>query len=87
MKKRITRKMREEAARAHAVAASSRNCTVAEVWDAAGLEPHSDAWRLECAAFGYVLERMGELGEQPCEILYAEAESLLRTGWCPEGWE
>ena len=72
---------RELAACALAMGASSTDCTVGEIWDAAGIERNTDVWRLEARAFGYVASR---LPSESSTVVYAEAEALLRTGWSPE---
>ena len=88
MKKRISRKVREEAALICAIAASSlEHVPVREAADCLGLAydlgnsspggPALNAWHTAWQAHGR------GYGADAGQCAYAEAEALLRCGWSP----
>ena len=91
--KRITRKLREEAALILQCCASA--CRYSQEFGSTaqsmyGLDVSREAQSLAYQAWDYVTDRIGmdpiptwETGKRH---RYAEAEALLRTGFVPDGW-
>lgn len=79
---KITKRLREEAARACQIAASN------DWWNHAPI-PSRDtpAGMLAWAVEGVTWAVWRELPHWTPEAHWAEAEALLRTGYVPEGWE
>jgi hypothetical protein len=85
MSKRISKRVREEAALVMAVCASN-DCGTIDACNWLDLPHWGDRDDLETAAFIAALEAWRHwLGKyrKPREA-YAEAEAMLRTGWSPE---
>lgn len=76
---RISKRVREEAARLCAIGASGP-VAMFEVFEQ--LDPSQPAAQLAWDAFGFACRTVGECADRS-RVVRAEAEAMLRTGWTP----
>lgn len=84
MTKRISRKVREEAAMLCAIAASNAWVWNDEIGDYQERPPDdTDAGRLARRAGSFAFEEWADRNDWTPDTHWAEAESMLRCGWSP----